>query len=49
MHDRPRARTMSLTRVVLASGRPVDLAELRLSPTYGGMPAAIPASRSTTW
>ncbi|WP_327691328.1 hypothetical protein OG870_22615 [Streptomyces sp. NBC_00461] len=42
MHDRPRARTMSLTRVVLASGRPVDLAELRLSSTYGGMPAGYP-------
>jgi hypothetical protein len=28
---------MSLTRVVLASGRSVDLSELRLSSTYGGM------------
>jgi hypothetical protein len=28
---------MSLTRVVLTSGRSVDLAELRLSSTYGGM------------
>ncbi|GAA2428036.1 hypothetical protein [Streptomyces glaucus] len=28
---------MSLTRVVLSSGRSVDLAELRLSSTYGGM------------
>lgn len=37
MHDRPRARTMSLARVVLCSGRSVDLAELRLSSTYGGM------------
>jgi hypothetical protein len=42
MHDRPRARTMSLTRVVLSSGRSVDLAELRLSSTYGGMPAGYP-------
>ena len=37
MHDRPRVRTMSLTRVVLSSGRSVDLAELRFSSTYGGM------------
>jgi hypothetical protein len=28
---------MSLTRVVLTSGRSADLAELRLSSTYGGM------------
>ncbi|MBD0844721.1 hypothetical protein [Streptomyces sp. TRM68416] len=28
---------MSLTRVVLASGRSLDLAELQLSSTYGGM------------
>ncbi len=37
MHDRPRVPTMSLTRVVLASGRSLDLSELRLSSTYGGM------------
>ncbi|GAA3795805.1 hypothetical protein GCM10022403_032140 [Streptomyces coacervatus] len=42
MHDRHRARTTSLTRVVLASGRSVDLAELRLSSTYGGMPEGCP-------
>ncbi|MFF4509137.1 hypothetical protein [Streptomyces sp. NPDC001401] len=42
MHDRPRARTMSLARVVLSSGRSVDLAELRLSSTYGGMPEGHP-------
>ncbi|MFE7856114.1 hypothetical protein [Streptomyces sp. NPDC057403] len=28
---------MSLTRVILASGRSVDLTEVRLSSTYGGM------------
>ncbi|MEV7016163.1 hypothetical protein [Streptomyces sp. NPDC093991] len=28
---------MALSRVVLASGRPVDLAELRLSATYGNV------------
>ncbi|MFI7401369.1 hypothetical protein ACIBW9_12970 [Streptomyces sp. NPDC049541] len=38
MHHRTRARTMSLARVVLFSGRPVDLATLRLSSTYGGVP-----------
>ncbi|MFE0799418.1 hypothetical protein [Streptomyces sp. NPDC058812] len=37
MHDRSKAPTMSLTRVVLSSGRSVDLAELRLTPTYGGL------------
>ena len=42
MHDRPRARTMSLARVVLSSGRSLDLAELRLSSTYGGMPQDCP-------
>ncbi|WP_399886544.1 hypothetical protein ACGH7X_18945 [Streptomyces sp. BBFR51] len=42
MHDRPKAPTMSLTRVVLTSGRSVDLAELRLTPTYGGMPESYP-------
>lgn len=38
MHHRPRARTTSLARVVLSSGRSVDLAALRLSSTYGGVP-----------
>ncbi|MFG2680775.1 hypothetical protein [Streptomyces sp. NPDC048392] len=33
---------MSLTRVLLASGRSVDLAELRLTPTYGGMAEGYP-------
>ena len=42
MHDRPGVRTMSLTRVVLASGRSVNLADLRLSSTYGGMPEGYP-------
>ncbi|MFE6620517.1 hypothetical protein [Streptomyces sp. NPDC057740] len=37
MHHRPKAPTMSLARVVLASGRSLDLSELRLSATYGGM------------
>lgn len=36
MHRRSRVPTMSLTRVVLASGRSLDLGELRLSSTYGG-------------
>ncbi|EGX56422.1 hypothetical protein SZN_27956 [Streptomyces zinciresistens K42] len=34
--------TMSLTRVVLTSGRSLDLAELRLSSTYGAMPEGYP-------
>lgn len=42
MHHRPGVRTMSLTRVVLASGRCVDLAELRFASTYGGMPDGYP-------
>ncbi|MEU0069003.1 hypothetical protein ABZ027_05585 [Streptomyces sp. NPDC006332] len=33
---------MSLSRVVLTSGRSLDLAELRLSSTYGGMPEHYP-------
>jgi hypothetical protein len=33
---------MSLTRVVLSSGRTIDLSELRLSSTYGGMPEGYP-------
>jgi hypothetical protein len=33
---------MSLGRVVLASGRSLDLSELRLSSTYGGMPEGYP-------
>ncbi|MFJ8653996.1 hypothetical protein ACIRNU_16800 [Streptomyces rochei] len=37
MHNRPKVPTMSLTRVVLSSGRSVDLTELRLTPTYGGL------------
>lgn len=43
MHRRrPRAPTMSLSRVVLTSGRSLDLAELRLSSTYGGMLESYP-------
>lgn len=37
MHRRPRVPTMSLARIVLTSGRSIDLSELRLSSTYGGM------------
>ena len=37
MHHRPTVRTMSLTRVILASGHSVDLTELRMSSTYGGL------------
>ncbi|CAL9486280.1 hypothetical protein SUDANB146_03365 [Streptomyces sp. enrichment culture] len=37
MHQRLKVPTMALSRVVLASGRPVDLAELRLSATYGNV------------
>ncbi|WP_309097517.1 hypothetical protein [Streptomyces sp.] len=33
---------MALARLVLASGRSVDLAELRLSSTYGDLPAGYP-------
>jgi len=33
---------MSLARVVLASGRSIELSELRLSSTYGGMPEGYP-------
>ncbi|CAM5554978.1 hypothetical protein SALBM217S_09249 [Streptomyces griseoloalbus] len=29
--------TIALSRVLLTSGRPVDLTELRLSSTYGGV------------
>ncbi|MFF7447696.1 MULTISPECIES: hypothetical protein [unclassified Streptomyces] len=42
MHHRPTAPTMSLARVLLASGRSVDLCDLRLSSTYGGTPEAYP-------
>lgn len=37
MRHRPRVPTMSLTRVILTSGRSLDLSELRFSSTYGGM------------
>lgn len=42
MHHRPKAPTMSLTRVILTSGRSLDLSELRLSSTYGGLPEGYP-------
>lgn len=42
MHHRPRVRTMSLTRMVLTSGRSVDLAELRLTSTYPETPEGYP-------
>jgi hypothetical protein len=45
MHDRPKVPTMSLTRIVLSCGRTVDLAELHLTPTYGGMPEGYPCRR----
>ncbi|CAL9491826.1 hypothetical protein SUDANB21_03270 [Streptomyces sp. enrichment culture] len=35
MHQRLKVPTMALSRVVLTSGRSVDLTELRLSATYG--------------
>ncbi|MFF5156045.1 hypothetical protein ACFY3N_07290 [Streptomyces sp. NPDC000348] len=37
MHRRPTVPTVSLARVLLDSGRSVDLSELRLSSTYGGL------------
>lgn len=37
MHHRPGVPTMSLARVILTTGRSVDLSELRFSSTYGGM------------
>ncbi len=36
MHHRNKVPTMALTRVALASGRSVDLSELRMSSTGGG-------------
>ncbi|MEV1053912.1 hypothetical protein [Streptomyces sp. NPDC049887] len=33
---------MSLSRMVLRSGRPIELSEVRLSSTYGGMPEGHP-------
>lgn len=41
MHHRPKAPTMSLTRVILTTGRSLDLSELLLSSTYGGMYAGM--------
>ncbi|MFR0358659.1 hypothetical protein [Streptomyces sediminimaris] len=37
MQDRSGVRTMSLTRVVLASGRTTELAEVRFTSTYQGL------------
>ena len=37
MRHRPKVPTMALARVVLASGRPIDLSDLRMSSTYGGL------------
>lgn len=43
LSDRFREPAMSLARIVLTSGRSVDLAELRLTATYGGgMPEGYP-------
>ncbi|MEV7089374.1 hypothetical protein AB0O07_26365 [Streptomyces sp. NPDC093085] len=36
---------MSLSRIVLVSGRPVELTELRMSSTYGGMLEGYPCRR----
>ncbi|MGX1560392.1 hypothetical protein [Streptomyces sp. NPDC055506] len=40
MHQYARPPTMALARLVLASGRSVDLAELRFSSTYGDLLSA---------
>ena len=40
--DHPAPPTLSLTRVALASGRTVDLSDLRLTPTYADMPETYP-------
>ena len=37
MHHRPKVPTMSLARVLLDSGRSVDLSEVGMSSTYGGL------------
>ncbi|MFE4051326.1 hypothetical protein [Streptomyces sp. YIM B13518] len=42
MHHRSPTPTMSLARVLLDSGRPVDLSEPRMSSTYGGPPEGHP-------
>ncbi|MFE6197281.1 hypothetical protein [Streptomyces sp. NPDC057838] len=42
MHSYANPPAMALARLVLASGRSVDLAELRFSSTYGGLPAGYP-------
>ncbi len=42
MHQHAKAPAMALARLVLASGRPVDLADLRLSSTYGHMREGYP-------
>lgn len=42
MQDRFRVPTMALARLVLTSGRCLDLTELRFSSTYGGMPESYP-------
>jgi hypothetical protein len=43
-HRRPRVPTMSLSRVVLTSGRSLDLSALHLSSTYGGMLEGYPCN-----
>jgi hypothetical protein len=42
MHHHAKTPAMALARLVLASGRSVDLAELRFSSTYGALPAGYP-------
>ncbi|MFD6425828.1 hypothetical protein [Streptomyces sp. NPDC060198] len=40
---------MSLTSIVLSSGRSIDLTDLRLSSTYGGMLEGYPCARLNDW
>lgn len=40
---------MSLTRIVLSSGRPLDLTEVRMSSTYGGMLEGYPCKPVNDW
>ncbi|MEU6915937.1 hypothetical protein ACFY78_39220 [Streptomyces olindensis] len=42
MHQHVRTPALALARLVLASGRPVDLAELRFTSTYGDLREGYP-------
>ncbi|GGY29818.1 hypothetical protein [Streptomyces djakartensis] len=44
MQHRPKTPAMALARLVLASGRSVDLAELRFSSTYGDLLEGYPCA-----